>query len=42
MYALCRPRKAQQFIHVIDEEITACIRFITQEAGMYTSPESGF
>ena len=38
-YAFCRLRKAQQFVHVVDEEVTAYIRFITQKAGMFTSFE---
>lgn len=33
-YAFCRLRKAQQFVHVVDEEVTGCIRFMTQKAGM--------
>jgi len=39
VYAFCRLRKAQQFVHVVDEGVTAYIRFITQKAGMYTSFE---
>jgi hypothetical protein len=38
-YAFCGLRKAQQFVHVVDEEVTAYIRFITQKADMYTSFE---
>jgi len=37
VYAFCRLRKAQQFVHVVDEEVAAYIRFMTQKAGMYTS-----
>jgi hypothetical protein len=38
-YAFCGLLKAQQFVHIVDEEVTAYIHFITQKVGMYTSFE---